>query len=93
MSNDWYGPLTHWFIWPFKRVLKSFRRIFNDFYPKIRPEVDWKLPEKQVKNPPKNLPEAFPEYPEVANKPVRQTAAADRLKKIVNEKALHWAQK
>ena len=46
-----------------------FKRILEDFYPNFRPEVDRKLVEKQVKKGQKTIPEAFPEYPEVANKP------------------------
>ena len=42
------------------------------FFPNFRPEVDRELPEKDVKKLQKTLPEAFPEYPEVANKPARQ---------------------
>ena len=37
---------------------------------KFVPKIDRKLPEKQVEKVKKNLPEAFPEYPEIASKPV-----------------------
>ena len=49
--------------------------MFNDFYPKIRPENWSKTTRKTDWKPPKNLPEAFPEYPEIANKPASLEAS------------------
>ena len=45
--------------------------IFSDFYPKIRPENRPKTTRKSIQKPTKNLPQAFPEYPEIANKQAR----------------------
>ena len=47
-----------------KHVLATFIRQFV-------PKIDRTLSEHHVKNFSKNLPEAFPEYPEIVNKPVR----------------------
>ena len=43
----------------------DFREFCSEFSSGSRPKTTGKSPP----NPPKNLPEAFPEYPEVANKP------------------------
>ena len=46
--------------------------MFNDFYRKNRAENWPTTSRKSTQKPPPNLPEAFPEYPEIANKPARE---------------------
>ena len=65
---------AHWFIWPFK---KGFKRtlirkitIFEDFLSNFYPENRPKTVRKTAYKSPNNLPEAFPEKLEIANKPV-----------------------
>ena len=52
------------YMWAYR-----FLKIFRDLCRKFRPEIKRKLSENHLKNPKKHLPEAFPEYPEIANKP------------------------
>ena len=52
-------------------LLRAFKGIFGDFFWKFRPENCPKTARKTCQNHPKIPPEAFPEDPEIANKPVR----------------------
>ena len=63
-----------WFLWPFKGVnrgLGPFKRGLGGLFLEISSGNSAKTTGKSPPNPPKNLPEAFPEYPEITNKPVR----------------------
>ena len=67
------GNLTRWLVYlaflrAFKRIFQGFSRIvFRIFTRKLSENY----PENRLKGP-KTVPEAFPEYPEITNKPVSQ---------------------
>ena len=61
--------LPHWFIWPFKRVLKGFKRLLKGFLAiftrKFVQKIDRKLIEKRVKNIQKTSLKLFPSNPKL----------------------------
>ena len=52
----------------------DFKGIFEDFLSNFYSEIKRKLLGKQLKKGLKTVPEAFPEYPEITNKPVSDRA-------------------